>query len=254
MREPCSARPELAEDDNPLEVKWYNCLNQSDPEPIQSERTRQVLEKLCPNFYVNNRNPAVCCSDNQVTVLKADLARAESILAQCPSCYFNFRMLWCHMTCSPDQHEFLIPRESKRLKYTDFSKQMAAYQNSYKGNGDDEEAEESAAAGGEHDHEHDGGANENNEEQHEHTGVIETSTTHLHEGKEEHETAGEHHDEQEHQHNADETENNEVKEESKRRRRRQTEDEDNHPKIDVLTSIIYYLREESVSRLVDSCR
>lgn len=32
---------------------------------------------------------------------------AKLMLGRCPSCYYNFRSLFCAMTCSPDHSRFL---------------------------------------------------------------------------------------------------------------------------------------------------
>ncbi|CAF4784883.1 unnamed protein product, partial [Rotaria socialis] len=32
---------------------------------------------------------------------------AKLMLGRCPSCYYNFRSLFCSMTCSPDHNRFL---------------------------------------------------------------------------------------------------------------------------------------------------
>jgi Niemann-Pick C1 protein len=37
---------------------------------------------------------------------------AKLMLGRCPSCYYNFRSLFCAMTCSPDQSRFLTIQET----------------------------------------------------------------------------------------------------------------------------------------------
>ena len=37
---------------------------------------------------------------------------AKLMLGRCPSCYYNFRSLFCAMTCSPDQSQFLTVKET----------------------------------------------------------------------------------------------------------------------------------------------
>lgn len=54
-----------------------------------------------------SENP-VCCTSDQVEVLRDNLAQAESIgISSCPACRNNFRSFYCSFTCSPDQATFL---------------------------------------------------------------------------------------------------------------------------------------------------
>ena len=36
---------------------------------------------------------------------------AALMLARCPSCYYNFRSLFCAMTCSPDHSRFITVQD-----------------------------------------------------------------------------------------------------------------------------------------------
>lgn len=141
MREPCSNRSELAENDDPFSVKWYNCLSESEPERIQNDNIRKVLEKICPTLFDEDKNPPVCCSENQVLILKKDMGAAEAVLSGCSPCYLNFRILWCQMTCSPNQHEFIVPIETWRDKYVNFTQKFVEYERAKNSNGEEEEEE-----------------------------------------------------------------------------------------------------------------
>ena len=33
----------------------------------------------------------------------------DNLIGRCPSCYYNFLRIFCEMTCSPDQDQFLWP-------------------------------------------------------------------------------------------------------------------------------------------------
>jgi Niemann-Pick C1 protein len=37
---------------------------------------------------------------------------AKLMLGRCPSCYYNFRSLFCAMTCSPDHSRFLTVEQT----------------------------------------------------------------------------------------------------------------------------------------------
>jgi hypothetical protein len=43
------------------------------------------------------------------------------VLGECASCYFNFRMLWCHMACDPNQSNFIVPVEYDLRDYSNFT-------------------------------------------------------------------------------------------------------------------------------------
>ena len=49
----------------------------------------------------------VCCTQDQVETLSAQLKQAAPLIASCPACYNNFRSFFCDFTCSPDQSTFL---------------------------------------------------------------------------------------------------------------------------------------------------
>ena len=54
-------------------------------------------------------HPALCCDDQQVNDILTNFKQAEAILGRCPTCYYNFRVNFCDMTCRPDQSKFLNP-------------------------------------------------------------------------------------------------------------------------------------------------
>ena len=51
----------------------------------------------------------MCCTEGQVDDLLTSFMQAEAILGRCPTCYYNFRVNFCDMTCAPTQGEFLKP-------------------------------------------------------------------------------------------------------------------------------------------------
>jgi hypothetical protein len=126
MRGPCATDKELDENDTPFARKWYNCLYESEPVPLQSKQGLDDFKKLCAPLYDNDDTP-VCCNAEQLTILKKDLQAAEAVIGTCASCYFNFRMLWCQSTCSPNQSEFIIPRTIETRMKQNFTKLMDAH-------------------------------------------------------------------------------------------------------------------------------
>ncbi|KTG42830.1 hypothetical protein cypCar_00021838, partial [Cyprinus carpio] len=60
---------------------------------------------LCPGLvYGDNR---VCCDTQQLKTLKNNIQIPLQFLGRCPACFFNFMTLFCELTCSPRQSDFI---------------------------------------------------------------------------------------------------------------------------------------------------
>nr|CDS20424.1 Niemann Pick C1 protein [Echinococcus granulosus] len=109
-------------DENPL-----YCYKPGPPQPISEPSSLAKLLLVCPE-YLNTNDPAaslpVCCPPDQIEVFVTSLQLVKMFLGSCPSCFANFRRLFCEMTCNPAQSDFLSAvtiREDKavkRVKYT----------------------------------------------------------------------------------------------------------------------------------------
>ncbi|KAL5104238.1 NPC intracellular cholesterol transporter 1 [Taenia crassiceps] len=92
-------------DENPL-----YCYKPGPPQSVSEPSSLSELLKVCPE-YQNIENPAVslpvCCSPDQIAVFVSSLQLVKMFLGSCPSCYANFRRLFCEMTCNPAQSDFL---------------------------------------------------------------------------------------------------------------------------------------------------
>ncbi|XP_003738183.1 NPC intracellular cholesterol transporter 1 [Galendromus occidentalis] len=84
------------------------------PCAIEGEATRtntlnrtayDQLVSLCPDF--DRPNGEFCCDDSQVGLLVQQFSNMALFLKQCPSCNFNMARIFCHMTCSPRQTDFI---------------------------------------------------------------------------------------------------------------------------------------------------
>jgi hypothetical protein len=112
--------------DDPFQYKWTNCRVDHAPVPLRDSRALDDFRRMCSPLYsqllnarrrTKNKSTSgtkrsendddnfdlnemgVCCSANQIEILKRDLATAEAIVGSCPACFANFRAMWCHMTC-----------------------------------------------------------------------------------------------------------------------------------------------------------
>ncbi|CUS49613.1 LAQU0S24e00320g1_1 [Lachancea quebecensis] len=80
------------------------------PDPL-SESELQSLIELCGEEWrgVNQ----VCCNGAQIENLRKNLKKAENLIASCPACDQNFKSLFCHFTCSPQQRVFTNVTETQ---------------------------------------------------------------------------------------------------------------------------------------------
>nr|DBA24360.1 TPA: hypothetical protein GDO54_012030 [Pyxicephalus adspersus] len=84
--------------------KRYNCEYLGPPIPLPEEG-HDLLQQLCPSLYYGN--VSVCCDIQQLKTLNNNLQLPLQFLSRCPSCFFNLMTLFCELTCSPRQSEFL---------------------------------------------------------------------------------------------------------------------------------------------------
>ncbi|KAM4557220.1 NPC intracellular cholesterol transporter 1 [Fundulus diaphanus] len=84
--------------------KKYNCNYTGPPLPLQPEGY-ELLAELCPGYDYGNRS--LCCNVAQLETLKASLQLPLQFLSRCPSCFYNLMNLFCELTCSPHQSQFM---------------------------------------------------------------------------------------------------------------------------------------------------
>ncbi|XP_030628972.1 NPC intracellular cholesterol transporter 1 [Chanos chanos] len=88
--------------------KRYNCNYTGPPIPLPEEGHDLLLE-LCPGFDYGNRS--LCCDVQQLQTLKNSLQLPLQFLSRCPACFYNLMSLFCELTCSPRQSQFLNPTD-----------------------------------------------------------------------------------------------------------------------------------------------
>ncbi|KAH3902957.1 related to Niemann-Pick type C-related protein 1 [Saccharomycodes ludwigii] len=74
------------------------------PAPADKEVV-ELLASFCGEEWLDEEY--LCCTKPQVEKLKENLQKAGNIIASCPACLKNFKNLFCHFTCSPNQREFV---------------------------------------------------------------------------------------------------------------------------------------------------
>ncbi|XP_051139854.1 uncharacterized protein LOC127257464 [Andrographis paniculata] len=60
------------------------------------------IQSLCPTITGN-----VCCTEAQFDTLRTQVQQAIPFLVGCPACLRNFLNLFCELTCSPNQSQFI---------------------------------------------------------------------------------------------------------------------------------------------------
>ncbi|KAL7984357.1 hypothetical protein Chor_002927, partial [Crotalus horridus] len=90
--------------------KRYNCQYNGSAIPLPKDGYGLVQE-LCPGFFFEN--VSLCCDVQQLQTLKSNLELALQFLSRCPSCFYNFINLFCELTCSPHQSEFMNVTQTK---------------------------------------------------------------------------------------------------------------------------------------------
>ncbi|XP_045383506.1 NPC intracellular cholesterol transporter 1 isoform X3 [Lemur catta] len=84
--------------------KRYNCKYSGPPKPLPKDGY-DLVQEHCPGFFFDN--VSLCCDVQQLRTLKDNLQLPLQFLSRCPSCFYNLLTLFCELTCSPRQSQFL---------------------------------------------------------------------------------------------------------------------------------------------------
>ncbi|MGH0133736.1 UNVERIFIED_CONTAM: hypothetical protein FKN15_025418 [Acipenser sinensis] len=88
------------------EEKKFNCNYTGPPQPLVQEGY-ELVQELCPDFLNGTGNVSLCCDVQQLKTLKGNLQLPLQFLSRCPSCFYNLMNLFCELTCSPRQSDFV---------------------------------------------------------------------------------------------------------------------------------------------------
>ncbi|KAI3459954.1 hypothetical protein Pfo_016617 [Paulownia fortunei] len=81
--------------------KILNCPFGS-PSVKPDELLSAKIQSLCPTITGN-----VCCTEAQFNTLRTQVQQAIPFLVGCPACLRNFLNLFCELSCSPNQSQFI---------------------------------------------------------------------------------------------------------------------------------------------------
>ncbi|SCU78692.1 LADA_0A06942g1_1 [Lachancea dasiensis] len=76
-----------------------------------SHRGQDLLVEVCGEEWKDKSD--VCCNEDQINNLQRNLKKAEGLIMSCPACHENFKTLFCHFTCSPNQRSFTNVTETQ---------------------------------------------------------------------------------------------------------------------------------------------
>ena len=90
--------------------KELNCYYNGTAKRVLDEQNGQKLlaglQTLCPNIY-KGENTTTCCNYNMFMTLSSNMQIPAAMLSRCPSCWHDFRDLYCASTCDPHQSNFI---------------------------------------------------------------------------------------------------------------------------------------------------
>ncbi|KAI3517965.1 hypothetical protein L1887_06233 [Cichorium endivia] len=69
------------------------------------------IQSLCPTISGN-----ICCTEAQFDTLRSQVQQAIPFLVGCPACLRNFLNLFCELTCSPNQSQFINVTDISKIK------------------------------------------------------------------------------------------------------------------------------------------
>ncbi|ESN97392.1 hypothetical protein HELRODRAFT_102116 [Helobdella robusta] len=62
---------------------------------------------MCPDLVDDLSDVRTCCDAEQIALMNRKMEVARTILSRCPPCLRNFQNLFCHLTCSSNQSDFM---------------------------------------------------------------------------------------------------------------------------------------------------
>ncbi|XP_066944874.1 NPC intracellular cholesterol transporter 1-like isoform X2 [Macrobrachium rosenbergii] len=108
---------------NPATDKPANCPYKGPAKPLNSTDVL-TLTAACPELVQEMMSTSpdgvvrTCCDVSQITAMITQMVIGQGLLQRCPTCVRNFRQMFCYMTCSPHQSDFMVAKEIKNATDT----------------------------------------------------------------------------------------------------------------------------------------
>ncbi|KAJ0913522.1 putative Sterol-sensing domain, protein patched/dispatched [Helianthus annuus] len=90
--------------------KVVNCPFGS-PSVKPNDLLSSKIQSLCPTISGN-----ICCTEAQFDTLRSQVQQAIPFLVGCPACLRNFLNLFCELSCSPNQSQFINVTSISQMK------------------------------------------------------------------------------------------------------------------------------------------
>lgn len=87
------------------------CYKKHSPAEIKDSSILEDFKILCPSFFKNSINQ-FCCNVGQIEAMQRSMDNAKALLSKCPSCHYNWKEIFCQLSCSPNQANFLQVTET----------------------------------------------------------------------------------------------------------------------------------------------
>ncbi|KAL3891662.1 hypothetical protein ACJMK2_003914 [Sinanodonta woodiana] len=106
-------------DEEPPHCIWYgqcgtgsnmgnlNCNYTGPAKPLTDQEGLDILKLYCPDLY-NGNGTRTCCAPDQLHAFAENMDLPKQFLSRCPACYRNYINIFCDMTCSPRQSQFVM--------------------------------------------------------------------------------------------------------------------------------------------------
>ncbi|KAK7485656.1 hypothetical protein BaRGS_00023105, partial [Batillaria attramentaria] len=96
-----------------IEGKTVNCGYNGTAKPFNTTEASDLLKFWCPDIYTDRDTP-VCCGDDQMHTIAKSMSVPKQALQRCPSCWNNFRNVYCYLTCAPNHSKFVYPQINEK--------------------------------------------------------------------------------------------------------------------------------------------
>ncbi|KAJ1522993.1 hypothetical protein ONE63_002129 [Megalurothrips usitatus] len=104
-----------------------NCAVTSPAQKLTNETGLQLLKQDCPWLYNETGDSYTCCDTDQLITMHANMLKAAGIYSRCPSCFRNFFSIFCHVTCSTAQSDFVEVVDTKSNGNGQYVTEMNVY-------------------------------------------------------------------------------------------------------------------------------
>lgn len=77
---------------------------------VRSHRLFDMKKTRCSTcvcYYLGPNNTYTCCAPSQIATMANQFGLAKLMLGRCPSCYYNFRSIFCSLSCGIDHSRYL---------------------------------------------------------------------------------------------------------------------------------------------------